>query len=34
MTNRPGHAPTPESNAQAFRFLEAALGLGRPEGGR
>ncbi len=26
MTNRPAHAPTPESNAQAFRFLEAALG--------
>ncbi|PAW66594.1 MAG: hypothetical protein B9S34_07645 [Opitutia bacterium Tous-C1TDCM] len=26
MTNRPAHAPNAESNAQAFRFLEAALG--------
>ena len=25
MTNRPAHSPTPESNAQAFRFLEHFL---------
>ena len=25
MTNRPAHSPTPESNAQAFRFLEDFL---------
>jgi hypothetical protein len=25
MTNRDGHAPTAESNAQAFRFLEHFL---------
>lgn len=27
LTTRPTHAPTEESNAQAFRFLERALGL-------
>lgn len=26
MTNRPKHSPTPESNEQAYRFLEWALG--------
>lgn len=28
MTNRPDHAPTAESNEQAFRFLEHVLGRG------
>jgi hypothetical protein len=30
MTNRQGHAPTPESNAQIYRFLEVVLKNAKP----
>ena len=35
MTNREMHSPTPESNAQAFRFFEHFLGpVATPAGGK
>jgi hypothetical protein len=34
MTNRPRHAPTPESNEQLYRFFEMFLKDGEDPGGR